>query len=838
MPITPYVRPQETITQILRMTPPPLVSRRNPLVIGPEYLLGNYDADNRYEHTFEAVSDALDYTYLDADGVAVDIDNDIYKIDLDSVQLIAEDLEVRVSAQSTAVTAKRGTLSTVIVQNSGSVYFTGPVGELHANLNDRAIRVGDILYVTAGGNDYRRTVVGFSTTTDGKATEILVNGVIPGDADDTITFFVTTRVTAVLDEDFLTPTSFGNIKPLDVGTIEGRNQVETATIAVTTVTAGNLAVTVTSSLVTGSPLTTQVAVAAADTAAAVAGKVRTALNGVAAITDHFTVGGTGATYSLTANVKAANDATLNMGHANGTSGGVTTAATSTDTFTGIAPSVAEVQYDQLTFQKAVMGVPTTGVDCDAVVPTGSAGRIAVYFRALKKTGALDGVMTINSLSDLGQLGTLHIDNPLAYGAYQAFKGNQSSKTYALRTNGESLQDFVDALDKIRATDYYYALAPMTINTEALEAVAAHCDEMSNKYNRNFRRCYLGFDSPGAFMIWGIKDTGDLRLATVDATNKRIIIDDDDEPFSNFLSDLSIGDTITLGVTMNLGEIVQGSGTSVTIKRIISPTEVEYTGTVTGGSSIALTATRLDSAANVVKYFSERNIGSRRAAVVWSDNPVTFTTTFLGSTGIQSATYSSRRIPMMYVAAEIAGLRCALLPQQGLTMTELQSIDTAPGMYTRFTPEQLDVIASQGVFICTQEIEGGEIFIRHQLTSQTDKGALAYEDNIGVIVDDFSYRVKDEFRQYLGRRNVNRETIDEIASKLKDLAIAATQETLANREIGPMVIRFFDENDKEGSVTVRVDGNLADHIVTYVRLRVPLPINGLDHFVDVETSVDL
>jgi len=340
------------------------------------------------------------------------------------------------------------------------------------------------------------------------------------------------------------------------------------------------------------------------------------------------------------------------------------------------------------------------------------------------------------------------------------------------------------------------------------------------------------------MIWGIKETGDLRIATVDATNKRIIIDDDDEPFSNFLSDLSIGDTITLGVTMNLGEIVQGSGTSVTIKRIISPTEVEYTGTVTGGSSIALTATRLDSAANVVKYFSERNIGSRRAAVVWSDNPVTFTTTFLGSTGIQSAAYSSRRIPMMYVAAEIAGLRCALLPQQGLTMTELQSIDTSPGMYTRFTPEQLDVIASQGVFICTQEIEGGEIFIRHQLTSQTDKGALAYEDNIGVIVDDFSYRVKDEFRQYLGRRNVNRETIDEIASKLKDLAIAATQETLANREIGPMVIRFFDENDKEGSVTVRVDGNLADHIVTYVRLRVPLPINGLDHFVDVETSVDL
>jgi hypothetical protein len=199
---------------------------------------------------------------------------------------------------------------------------------------------------------------------------------------------------------------------------------------------------------------------------------------------------------------------------------------------------------------------------------------------------------------------------------------------------------------------------------------------------------------------------------------------------------------------------------------------------------------------------------------------------------------SARVPMKFVAAEIAGLRCALLPQQGLTMTELRSIDAAPNMYTRFTPEQLDIIASNGVMIAAQEIEGGAIFIRHQLTTKTDAGALAYEDNVGVIVDEFSYRVKDAFRQYLGRRNVSEESISEIRSRLKGLAIDATQESIANRELGPMVIRFFNEDDEEGEVTVRVDGNLADHIVTYVRLRVPLPINGIDHYIDVETSVEL
>lgn len=707
MPITPYVRPQETITQILRMTPAPSVNRRNPLVIGPEFLLGNYDASNRYEQAYDNVDGSLDYTYLDSAGIARSVDPEVYTIDLNSVKLFAEDIEVRVSHAVNQVSAKRGVTNTTLVQSAAGVFFTGPVGDLAGNLNDRALRVGDILYITADESVYRRTIVGFTTNASGQATEILVNGIVPGSANDSVSFYVTSRYTGALDADVLTDLSLSQIEV----------------------------------------------------------------------------------------------------------------------------DVEAVSYSQFTFKKAVFNVPSSGGDCYSDAAYGSSGKISVYFRAVKKVSELDRVITINSLSDLDQLGPLHVDNWLAYGAYQAFKGNQSTRTYVLRTGGDTVEDFQDALNKIRSTDYYYALAPMTDLDAVKELVAAHCDEMSNKFNKNFRRCYVGTDSPTGFRVWGVKSNGELRQATVDATNKRIVIDDNDQAVSNFLTDLSVGDTVTLGVTMTGGAIDAESGESVTITRIISSSEVEYTGTATAGL-VTLTATRKDSAANVVKYFTERNIGSRRCVNVWSDNPVTF------GTNTQNVSFNSVRMPMKFVAAEIAGLRCALLPQQGLTMTELLSIDSAPGMYTRFTPEQLDVIASHGVMVVTQEIEGGEIFIRHQLTTQTDKGALAYEDNVGVIVDEFSYRVKDSFRQYLGRRNVTRETLDEIASKLKELAIAATQESIANREIGPMVIRFFNEEDKEGEVTVRVDGNLADQIVTYVRLRVPLPINRIDHYIDVETSVEL
>lgn len=73
-----------------------------------------------------------------------------------------------------------------------------------------------------------------------------------------------------------------------------------------------------------------------DQDAEIAGKIRTALNANSNVAAFFTVGGSGATVVLTAKTKAANDATLNISIADGTSAGVTTAATSANTTAGVA----------------------------------------------------------------------------------------------------------------------------------------------------------------------------------------------------------------------------------------------------------------------------------------------------------------------------------------------------------------------------------------------------------------------------------------------------------------------------------------------------------------------
>lgn len=112
-------------------------------------------------------------------------------------------------------------------------------------------------------------------------------------------------------------------------------QVETATVVGTIGTAGNASVIVTGAGITGSPKTLSVAVLEADDAAAIAGKIRTALGLDAAIIALYTVGGTGAAVTLTRTVAAPNDATLNISIDNGTCAGITTAATSVATTPGV-----------------------------------------------------------------------------------------------------------------------------------------------------------------------------------------------------------------------------------------------------------------------------------------------------------------------------------------------------------------------------------------------------------------------------------------------------------------------------------------------------------------------
>ena len=113
-------------------------------------------------------------------------------------------------------------------------------------------------------------------------------------------------------------------------------QVETATIVGTITGDGNASVILTAAGMTGSPITTAVAVLTDDTPTQSAAKMATALNLDTDITDLFNVASSGADLIVTRLVPAANDATLNIAYDNDTCTGLTGDATSADTTAGSA----------------------------------------------------------------------------------------------------------------------------------------------------------------------------------------------------------------------------------------------------------------------------------------------------------------------------------------------------------------------------------------------------------------------------------------------------------------------------------------------------------------------
>lgn len=127
----------------------------------------------------------------------------------------------------------------------------------------------------------------------------------------------------------------------------------------TGVTAGNCTVTVTCTGMTGSPKAITVAVAESDTAILVAGKIRTALTGDSAVAALFTVGGTGATITLTRKTKAANIANLNIAIANDTCAGLLAAPTSDSTTAGVAADTATLTVTGGTVLGVALGNPTS-----------------------------------------------------------------------------------------------------------------------------------------------------------------------------------------------------------------------------------------------------------------------------------------------------------------------------------------------------------------------------------------------------------------------------------------------------------------------------------------------
>ncbi len=800
MPSIPsYTRPQDSITQILRATAIQVANRRNALVIGPQYKLLLNDGRDLPKYVFDDAGASQSYQEL-VGGVATDLDVNYFVPVQDGLKLYGEGLSAPVTPVAIAAFAPEGTTTDQIRLSVNNVLG----GTLNTGLVGRSVATGDLFVVTATNGDastdeFRRRVISLLPKKTAPAVAALRRA--PENSVDSsgLTTTVTGTYTGTIDRTYVLECSAVTGGGDAVGEIT-LTVYDTAGVDATT----NLVCSGTAQALGSFGLSVAFALAVSDTVAVgdkfyldvtaateIAGEYNgVKLDGPVLNPDVFDSGSLSVVIHQDFDGELTNDNVV--------------------TGTAVFASDTDWSYGELGLSAAAARRTDGGF---SAFENGT-GYVVPSFKAAVVPSPTEGVIAINAISDIAPaLGEIHPENWVAQGAAETFEGGQHQRIYALRTAADTLDAFTVALNKIKTDDTLYSLIALTDDTDVRDFVAAHCVDMSGIYKRNFRRCYLGIDSPGKYLFWGALSAGGLRRATL--AGGVLTVRAQDRASSNFVTGASVGDTITMIGVVN----------ELTITQIL-PNGYEVLVSGATGVSVPTAAGfslyHADTPANTVKFLKAEaaRLSNRRAALVWTDN---------GTNGTEV-------VSNKFLAAEIGGLRVALLPQQGLTMTEVESITAAPSMYTRFTPEQLDEISAAGVMVVTQESAGGVVFIRHQLTTETQEGSLAYEDNVGVIVDTFSFIVKDAFRGFTGKRNVTRDTREDIEVDLKQIAMNATKASLVNPDIGPLIVSFFNEAGVEGEVTVRPDALLADHITTYTKLRVPLPLNGLDHFIDVEASV--
>jgi len=160
----------------------------------------------------------------------------------------------------------------------------------------------------------------------------------------------------------------------------GIAQVETATVVGTITGDGDARTILTASGMTGSAITTDVAVVTGDTPQAVAVKIAAGLNAIANITAWFSVRSAGATVILTRLAPAADDATMNLDINNESCTGLTDAPTSAATLTGAA-------YDEMA-NVSSFGGPGLSLDTEDVTTHDSTGGWEEVVGTILRSGEL------------------------------------------------------------------------------------------------------------------------------------------------------------------------------------------------------------------------------------------------------------------------------------------------------------------------------------------------------------------------------------------------------------------------------------------------------------------
>lgn len=421
--------------------------------------------------------------------------------------------------------------------------------------------------------------------------------------------------------------------------------------------------------------------------------------------------------------------------------------------------------------------------------------------------------SINDTADIpSTLGTLHPDNPLAWGVYMALQNsNGQDVKFTAISNPNDPDAWLVALDVVADREDLYNLVPLTFNQTVLDAYKAHAEDQSGEEVGRWRA-----------VVFGVRVARD--IAVIDASTST-----DKEEVLATISD----DPLTSGTQYTRLSVPANNARFVT-NAVRAGDKVRYFYTTDGFSRVTYTEYTVDAviSENSIRLKSGPAIpvAVAQKVEIWRSQNNTEYSNLIGE---KCGKYSSRRVvavandyltlsaytsqPSYYAAAAVAGLRSGVNPHQGLTSVSLSGIDYVGDAVNGFNVSQLNSIAGDGGWI-VMKAEDGSFINRHAVT--TDNTDLnRREEQVRSNVDNMSYAFRRGLVPYIGRSNVTPTTLTNIEITLRGIGDGFKTDVATN-SIGPQLLEYE-------IVELRQHAVLKDHVVAIVNLTIPYPLNNIE-----------
>lgn len=417
-------------------------------------------------------------------------------------------------------------------------------------------------------------------------------------------------------------------------------------------------------------------------------------------------------------------------------------------------------------------------------------------------GSVDSAASVEE-----KLGTIHPDNPLAQGVYDAVLNSADVIVYFGSVATNNLSGYNKILELARKTNKYYSLVPLTFDQTIQDAVLAHVESMSTAANAKWRISWICRQMTASSLIYDLKPNSTAWLGTVSddpntASTQYTLVTVDG---ATFITDgVRPGDNLLYNFRLGLlGDIEYDTVAIAAVRSQTTLTvETAFDSAITVGFKVQVE--RVYSTDEQIANFKEVASGynNRRVRLLFPDSYVAGSTTKEG----------------FYLCAAAAGLRSGVVPHQGLTNIELLGPTEIPKVVNDFTEDQLNSLAEEGVMIVTQNALGATPYIRHQLTTDYDSGLNFSEDSVTTNVDNISYALQAAIDPYIGKYNVNPGTLLKVR--------AAIDGVLSSKMVNTFTERAGNQLLGYTITKLAQDPTFKDRVNVEITLQVPGPLNTI------------